>query len=131
MTFALIFILTTGLLLLMIRIFEPKKAKSDWTEILITKTSITFIGFSIYILLSFLFISNYSDKTSGNSVGQVISFLLYIPFIVPFILGYGGHEILAYMTIILEIIILTLLFRPLISMDFVKKIRLVFINNGT
>ncbi len=131
MVLALIFILTTGLGFVMFKVFVPKKPNGYWTTILVTQTTIMFSLLVLYFILSFVITENFYGMFQSNLVGRVIAFVLYIPFIIPFVIGFGGQEILAYLSIFGEILILTFLLRRLISTDNVNRVRHIFKNNGT
>lgn len=131
MVLALIFLLTAGLGFVMFKVFVPKKPNGYWTTILVTQTTIIFSLLVLYFLFSFYIIENFYGVFQRNVVGQVIAFVLNIPFIIPFLIGFGGQEILAYLSILGEILILTFLLRPLISTDIVNRVRRLLANNGT
>ena len=96
--------------------------KSKLISMIVSKTIISGLISALILGLSLIYFFNFTNPISDSVLRKFIDTLFIIPTIIPFIFGYGGGELLAFIVFFIEFLILTMIIRFFISDKWIEKI---------
>ena len=110
-------ILPLGLIIIMINAFGPKDFWRNSNFGFFVNKSVISILISIMIIgFCFVYSNNWANPISKSPVKQFFDYLFFIPVLLPFGIGFGeGVGILFYTSVIIEVLVLSLFIRLLLS----------------
>ena len=117
-------------LVLLIKIFEPRSSRKFISVRLINRTSLAFMIVILVFLIAFIYLYFLSNHLSQSLLKEIIDMFAFMPFFLPFAIGFTESTSLAYLSLIIEIVFLTFLVRLMISDKLTERIRKVGRNNS-
>jgi hypothetical protein len=121
-----ILIIMLIILALMAYFFGPKDFwKKEPLDVLVTRTTIAFTFLLVIFGIS-ISLSEGMLPFPDSYVGMFIIFLFSIPLVIPGFIGYSGGEMLFYIAVVLQMLVLTVILRVMIPIRWVERIKKKF-----